>query len=218
MVELLLTSNADEVDMSADDGTTPLLSISRTSDFARIAATLIEAGADVDHANNRGLTPVHAAASDGNCGILQVLLEAGARSTNIVFDSYSPLHAAVLGDHRACVELLTGFRPDMPGWTTFLAGAMHVNERARDVSAVAPRKPPPLVPTKDLRPGVPRADLEVPARALLGPAPEGWQVRSYGARDGRGSGDERRGEAAAGHDGAAERRRGCRRDAIDEGR
>ena len=69
MVELLLTSNA-EVDMSADDGTTPLLSISRTSDFARIAATLIEAGADVDHANNRGLTPVHAAASDGNCGIL----------------------------------------------------------------------------------------------------------------------------------------------------
>ena len=59
---------------------------------------------------------------------------------------------------------------------------------------------------QDLRPGVPRADLELPARALLRPAPEGRQGPN-GARCGRGKQEDRRGEAAAEHDGAAQGRR-----------
>jgi ankyrin repeat protein len=140
MVELLLESKA-AVDLCADDGTTPLLAISRTSDFVRIAATLITAGADIDRADNRGLAPVHAAAAEGNSGIVQLLLHAGALSTNIVFDGYSPLHAAVLGDHLECVELLTGFRPNTPGWATFLAGASSKKELAAYLSPPANRPP-----------------------------------------------------------------------------
>ena len=51
--------------------------------------------------------------------VVQVLIDASARTAEPVFCGYSPLHVAARAGSLTCVNVLTGFRPNTPGWTTF---------------------------------------------------------------------------------------------------
>ena len=55
--------------------------------------------------------------------------------------SFSPLHVAAEHGRLECVKLLTGFRPDIPGWTTFLAGA--TSKKELEASLAPPGERPP---------------------------------------------------------------------------
>ena len=70
------------------------------------------------------------------------MINAGARTAELMFKGKaSPLHVASAEGHLECVKLLTGFRPDMPGWTTFLFGATSKKELAAYKSPPANRPP-----------------------------------------------------------------------------
>ena len=70
-----------------------------------------------------------------------MLIDAGARSAELMFDGYAPLHIASHTGSLACVKVLTGFRPDTPGWATFLAGA--TSKKELEASLAPPGERPP---------------------------------------------------------------------------
>lgn len=83
----------------------------------RWAADLLRRGADVNLANDKGLTPLHAAAFYGELGCVELLLEAGASVDALgvggVFVAYeyvhisgTPLHAAACSHHEQSPRLL----------------------------------------------------------------------------------------------------------------
>lgn len=66
-------------------------------------------------------TSLHVAALLGNCGLITVLLQNGAKVEAITKDGYSPLHVATKAGHDEAVPILlnAGAPPDMltkVGW------------------------------------------------------------------------------------------------------
>ena len=55
---------------------------------------LLEAGAEVNKANNEGGTPLHCAGNNSQLQIVNVLLEAGAEVNKTNIDGDTPLHEA----------------------------------------------------------------------------------------------------------------------------
>ena len=140
VVKALIDAKAT-INKANEDGTTPLFIASQNAHL-EVVTTLIEAGAEINQVRNDGRPPIYIASQQGHAPIVQVLIDAGARTADLMYKgTFSPLHAAACIGHLECVMLLTGFRPDTPGWTTFLFGATSKKELA--ASLVPPGERPP---------------------------------------------------------------------------
>ena len=67
---------------------------------------LVEAGADVNAADNEGETPLHWAAWNGHVEAIKVLLNAGANPNAADKYGHTPLHNAALRGHVEAIKVL----------------------------------------------------------------------------------------------------------------
>jgi len=139
LVNMLIKSGAT-VNLAKENGCTPLFIASQNGKLEVVKA-LIEAEAKVNQATEDGATPIYTASQKDHPLVVQVLIDAGARSAELMFDGYAPLHIASHTGSLACVKVLTGFRPDTPGWATFLAGA--TSKKELEASLAPPGERPP---------------------------------------------------------------------------
>ena len=70
------------------------------------ATRAIENGANVNAADEDGITPLYRAAEKGHQDAVALLLDKGADVKQVTTDGATPLHIAVEMGHRAVVELL----------------------------------------------------------------------------------------------------------------
>ena len=139
VVKALIKAKA-KVNQATEDGYTPIYIASQEGKLEVVEA-LVEANAKVDQADDDGCTPIYMASQYDHPLVVQVLIDAGARSAELMFDGYAPLHIASHTGSLACVKVLTGFRPDTPGWATFLAGA--TSKKELEASLAPPGERPP---------------------------------------------------------------------------
>jgi ankyrin repeat protein len=139
VVKALIKAKAT-VDLAIENGATPLFIASQNGHLLIIKA-LIKAKAAINQAINDGRTPIYQASTNGHAPVVEFLIAAGARTAEPMFCDYAPLHIAAQQGGLACVKLLTGFRPDTPGWTTFLAGATSKKELAASLAPPGERPP-----------------------------------------------------------------------------
>jgi ankyrin repeat protein len=108
-VSAWLDRDASVIDQLSPDGFTPvgLAIFFRHDDLAR---DLIERGADFRaHARNQAnVAPIHAAVSQGNAGMVRLLLDRGVDPNDPQQAGVTPLHGAAAGGHRELAELLLG--------------------------------------------------------------------------------------------------------------
>ena len=81
-----------------------LLCASKFGDL-EIARQLLDAGADVSTADNKGRTPLRAAVENGHETLARLLLDRGA-DVSTADDGWTPLHAAAMSGHEALAGLL----------------------------------------------------------------------------------------------------------------
>ena len=67
---------------------------------------LVEAGAEVNHADNEGLTALHGAAAYGHVEVTKALLEAGAEVNRADNEGYTALHRAAENCHVEVIKVL----------------------------------------------------------------------------------------------------------------
>lgn len=127
VARLLIDADAN-VNAALDTGETPL-------HFAKAAVgrLLVRGGADVHRVarvcgRHDGVTPLFAAASNGRQFMCALLLQAGARPTDVTEHGWTPLHAAVsVGDVDTVAWLLRFGAPvDVRTTVTFEAGNRHI--------------------------------------------------------------------------------------------
>lgn len=70
------------------------------------AKILMLGGVSINHKDDFGFTPAHAAASQGADEVLKALIDAGADLTQAVNEIGTPLHCAVLRKSRTSIEIL----------------------------------------------------------------------------------------------------------------
>jgi ankyrin repeat protein len=139
VVKALIEAKA-KVNLAKENGCTPLFIASQRGKL-EVINVLIKAKAEVNQAKEDGITPIYTASLKDHPLVVQVLIDAGARSAELMFDGYAPLHIASHTGSLACVKVLTGFRPDTPGWATFLAGA--TSKKELEASLAPPGERPP---------------------------------------------------------------------------
>ena len=159
LVNMLIKSGAT-VNLAKENGCTPLFIASQNGKLEVVKA-LIEAEAKVNQATEDGATPIYTASQKDHPLVVQVLIDAGARSAELMFDGYAPLHIASHTGSLACVKVLTGFRPDTPGWATFLAGATSKKELEASRIRRSRRRPTGSRPKNELPKIFDRAYLEL---------------------------------------------------------
>ena len=144
VVKELIKAKA-KVNQAREDGETPLFAASYYYGYLEVVTELIEAKAAVNQARKNGCTPIYMASQQGHTPIVQVLIDAGARTAELMFNGSSmniaALHIAAGNGHLECVKLLTGFRPNTAAWITFLAGATSKKELEAYNSPPANRPP-----------------------------------------------------------------------------
>ena len=104
-VRLLLRNNAD-ISRRAQRGETPLLYATRPEGHPETALALLEDGADVDAADNFGMTPLHGAAMIGDVDVARVLLDKGADVNRQTLAGYTALHIAASSGKTEFVQFL----------------------------------------------------------------------------------------------------------------
>lgn len=92
-----------------------------------IVSLLLDAGAPIDMANDKGYVALHQAALSNNAEVVSVLIERGADINARSLRGYTPLHTAVFGHapQALCSLLSAGARVDL------------VNDKGLDVMAYA---------------------------------------------------------------------------------
>ena len=133
LIDLCLIERVDPNGRDAQ-GRTPLLIATSQQDW-KTARRLIEAGALVDLADNKGFTPLMASAMHGNPEMFRLLL---ARSTNLhaearCEDGRDLLGMALDGDNPEIIRTVAERLPLMPQWTTS-------TQRALDAALLAGNK------------------------------------------------------------------------------
>jgi|SRR5688572_12789065 len=103
-VRALLTKAVD-VNVRADDGSTPLLWAAHWNDVA-VAASLVRAGADANAANQFGMTPLSRACTNASAGMVELLLNAGANPNTVIATGESPLMSCAAAGATAAVKML----------------------------------------------------------------------------------------------------------------
>ena len=96
-----------------DFGQTPLWWVSMHGN-ASLAQDLVNAGADVNTADNDGWTPLSVAAFYGHAEIIKSLLASGADPSKTVEDGDTAYDKAIAWDHPDCAALLKGASPAPP--------------------------------------------------------------------------------------------------------
>ena len=99
-----------------DSGDTPLL-VAAYFGHETCTKVWLEAGADVNAANEQGGTPLSHSAWRGHKGCLKLLLEAGADVNISDQDGDPPLSIAALDGHDDCVDLLSQAGADAVSYT-----------------------------------------------------------------------------------------------------
>lgn len=123
-----LAADPGSVHVQRADGRTPIFGPCHTG-CAEVLRALIEAGADVDHADADGWQPLHLAANSGRLEALELLLAAGASLAKAGDGSVtSPVYLAASNGHAAVLRRLLelGADPAQPstgGWTPMHAAA-----------------------------------------------------------------------------------------------
>jgi ankyrin repeat protein len=104
-VRLLLKNKAD-VSRRAQRGETPLLYAARPEGHPETVQALIEGGADVNAADNFGITALQGAAMIGDVEVARVLVEKGADVNLQSLAGYTALHVAALSGKAEFVQFL----------------------------------------------------------------------------------------------------------------
>jgi ankyrin repeat protein len=94
MVELLFKQSGVEIEVTTNDGFTPLL-VAASRGHVKVATTLLERGADPNAKNVLGQTPLHVAAFIGNVPMIELLHKHGADISAINRQNFTALHYAV---------------------------------------------------------------------------------------------------------------------------
>lgn len=111
----LLFKYFPQLDINARDtfGNTFLSYTVKDSTDIFLVQEAINRGADVNTANPKGCTPLHAAAQAGKEHFIEVLLANKADSAHADANDYTPLFSAIHGEHLDCIKLLTPFCSDL---------------------------------------------------------------------------------------------------------
>ncbi|MDO5465146.1 MAG: ankyrin repeat domain-containing protein, partial [Akkermansia sp.] len=96
-------TNADKLIRERGDS---LIHYAAESGYSDCVQALIDAGANINTANDKGYFPVHLAAAEGNSDSLQLLMAAGADVNKMMEDNRTPLHVAALHGQTTCVKIL----------------------------------------------------------------------------------------------------------------
>ncbi|MEL6347451.1 MAG: sigma-70 family RNA polymerase sigma factor [Myxococcota bacterium] len=113
---------------------------------ARVAAALLDAGADPDAPGTRGSTPLHLATQTGHVDVVRVLLRAGADPNRPHRHRLTPLHIAAIRGQRDIARALldAGADPLAPGASgqtpAAWAGARGHFDLARDLHDAAQKR------------------------------------------------------------------------------
>lgn len=107
-VKLLLAADPRLVDARDSDGSTPL-HCATWKGHPEVVALLLDAGADVNAANNNehwGTTPLHAAAHANQAAIAQMLIDHGADLNAQDLTGQPPMHHTTFHKAKAVAKLL----------------------------------------------------------------------------------------------------------------
>jgi len=147
LIDLCLIEHVDPNGRDTQ-GRTPLLIATSQQDW-RTARRLVDAGAQVDLADENGFTPFMAAAMHGNLEIFQLLL---ARSTNLhaepeTKDGQDLLGLALDGGNPEIIKTVVERLPPMPQWQTStrraLNAALQVGNKQQIRSLLGKHSTPP---------------------------------------------------------------------------
>jgi ankyrin repeat protein len=147
LIDLCLIEHVDPNGRDAQ-GRTPLLIATSQQDW-KTARRLVEAGAQVDLADENGFTPLMAAAMHGNVEFFQLLL---TRSTNLqaeaqTKDGQDLLGFALDGGNPEIIKTVVERLPEMPQWQTStrraLSTALQVANKEQIRSLLAKHATPP---------------------------------------------------------------------------
>lgn len=105
LVELLLKFNECEIDASDDTGATPLI-LATLKGSIKVCEMLIERGANVNHCNSNGHTPVQYAGSKNHKELLIYLLDCGGDPNARDHIGDSPLHRVASMERFECLRTL----------------------------------------------------------------------------------------------------------------
>src|SRR5688500_18186341 len=116
MIAICLVTPLSAQDAPPGDGSTPLHWAAHRDDLAKVDQ-LIRAGANVNAANDIGVTPVWAASVHGTAPIVKRLLDAGANPNTALVSGETPLMAASRAGRTDAVQALLakGAHPNARG-------------------------------------------------------------------------------------------------------
>lgn len=107
IVKLLLSEVPEMPLQAANYCFSNVLSLAAGRGYLEIASLLIEAGSEVDAITERQETCLHAAAENGHCRMVELLLQYGANPDLARRrDGFTPLHLASKGGHVTAVRVL----------------------------------------------------------------------------------------------------------------
>jgi uncharacterized protein len=127
---------AGAVPAEAPVAESPVADAAQATDVTQVRA-LLQQGADVNAAQNDGLTALHWAALNDSEEIVSLLLYAGATVRPLTrVGGYTPLHLAARGGHSGVVQALLGAGASANVFTTTGVTAMHFAAQANSADII----------------------------------------------------------------------------------